>query len=457
MQAAQRGAFLLLATLVLVVAIGFVFAIELAAPASQASRDRATERAIAEAREALLAYAADRPVTTLVGPGYLPCPDLDNDGWAESTCGSLSGDSGQEERLGRLPWKTLGIADLRDGDGERLWYAVSTRYKGLLNCAASAACVNMSPDAALGTITVRDPSGAVVHDGTLVEPYRAAEGGAVAVVIAAGAPLASQRRACAAGECDERGRCLTDPPRRAATCDPANYLDRASEARFAFEDNADFIDRNANGFIQGPVTLPDGRVAVNDRVSALGYRDVMPRMMRRVALEAASCLRSWAASHAGYPAPVPLCAQTTSPTPWAGVEGARFGRIADAAWGETCTLAAPASHSWWKAWRLNVFYAAQPGALDIVDTEGRATRRARDAAVIVAGPPLVVDGFVQHRDAPAIADPRQWLEGTNALLESGAGCGEPSPAFPCEAAATCTRVTAATASRAFNDVVVALP
>ena len=32
---------------------------------------------------------------------------------------------------------------------------------------ASAACVDMGPDAALGTITVRDPSGLVVHDGRL--------------------------------------------------------------------------------------------------------------------------------------------------------------------------------------------------------------------------------------------------------------------------------------------------
>jgi hypothetical protein len=143
MPAAQRGAFLLLATLVLMLAIGFVFALELAAPAARVSRERVTEQALAEAREALLAYAADRPVNAIVGPGYLPCPDLDDDGWAESTCGSLSGDSGQEQRLGRLPWKTLGIADLRDADGERLWYAVSSRYKGLLNCAASAACVDL--------------------------------------------------------------------------------------------------------------------------------------------------------------------------------------------------------------------------------------------------------------------------------------------------------------------------
>jgi hypothetical protein len=430
-------------------------------------RARATERALAEAREALVAYAADRAINTVVGPGYLPCPDLDNDGWAESTCGSLSGDSGQDERLGRLPWKTLGLPDLRDGDGERLWYAVSTKYKGLLNCAASAACVDMSPDVALGTITVRESTGAIVHDATIVEPYRAVEGGAAAVVIAPGAPLMRveragargrmQSRLCGTGDCDERGRCLTDPPRRAATCDPANYLDAAPAARFGWEDNANFVDRAANGFIQGPVALSDGRIAVNDRIAAIGYRDVMPRMMRRVALEAAACLRAHAGVAGSYPAPVPLCAQSAvGAASWSGVDDARFGRIADQAWNEACNLAAPASQSWWKAWRAQVFYASRTGALDLVDSGLRIVARGRDAAVIVAGPPLVRDGFVQHRGSAALGDPRQWLEGTNALLEAAPGCAV-APAFTCEAAGTCTRITVAAPSRSFNDVVVALP
>jgi hypothetical protein len=475
MDSTQRGAALLAITLVLTVAIAFVFAMALGSPATEALRARATERALAEAREALLAHAADRAINPVVGPGYLPCPDLDNDGWAESTCGSLSGDSGQDERLGRLPWKTLGLPDLRDGDGERLWYAVSSKYKGLLNCAASAACVDMSPDAALGTITVRESTGTIVHDGTIAEAYRAAEGGAVAVVIAPGAPLVRmeraggtgrlQTRACGAGDCDERGRCTTDPPRRAASCDPANYLDAAPAARFAWEDNADFVDRNdpggrarnANGFIQGPIVLSDGRVAVNDRVAAIGYRDVMPRVMRRVALEVAACLRSHAAATGSYPPPAPICAQSAGgASMWQPVGDARFGRVGDQAWDESCNVAAPASHSWWKAWRAQVFYASRPGSLEIVDADSRVLSRGRDVAVIVAGPPLVRDGFVQHRDGSAIGDARQWLEGTNALLEAAPGCAT-APAFTCEAAGTCTRITLAAPSRSFNDVVVALP
>ena len=465
--APQCGALLLLATLLLLAVAGFVLALAFASTNPEAARRRITENALAQAREALLAYAAARAINETVGPGYLPCPDLDNDGWAEATCGSLAGDVGQDERLGRLPWKTLGIADLRDGDGERLWYAVSTKYKGLLNCAASAACIDMSPEAALGSITVRDSTGALVHDGTIAEPYRAAEGGAAAVVIAPGAPLMRieaggdrgrlQSRDCAPGDCDEAGRCLTDPPRRAAACDPANYLDMAPGASPGSEDNADFIDRRANGFIQGPVVVAGGRIAVNDRLLAIGYGDVMPRIMRRVALEVAACIRARRDALGRYPPPVPLCAQShPGAVTWIGIEDSAFGRLADADWGESCNLAPAAAHSWWKAWREYVFYARMPGALDIVDIDGRVMARGRDAAVIVAGPALVRDGFVQQRDDAALGDIRQWLEASNALLEGPGGCAV-APPFACEAAHTCTRITQDNARPGFNDVVLAIP
>ncbi len=336
----QRGAALLLATLFLALLLAGFVAIELRTLDTRAERDRATERALALAREALVAYASDRPINSIVGPGYLPCPDLDGDGWAESTCGSQNGDSGQDKRLGLLPWKTLGLPELRDGHGERLWYAVSSKYKGLLNCGISRACLDMTPPVALGTITVRDASGRPIHDGTLADPARPDAGGAVAVVFAPGPPLerldasgqpaGMQRRGCAPGDCDGDGRCLTDPPQRAAACNPANYLDRAPPAAGG-EDNADFVDRNdaagrpanANGFITGPVPLPDGRVAVNDRLIAITYRDVMPSIMRRVALEVVHCLRFYATraqDRDRYPWPAPTCA-----------EGAAFGAAGDEA------------------------------------------------------------------------------------------------------------------------------
>ncbi|HXS51882.1 MAG TPA: hypothetical protein VN782_05070 [Usitatibacter sp.] len=361
----HRGAFLILAALAVLLAAAALLAVAGSFHVG-AARERSTERALALAREALIAYAADRDIDAAVGPGYLPCPDLDGDGWAESTCGSLDGSSGQEQRLGRLPWKTLGLPLLRDGDGEALWYAVSTKYKGLLNCAGSRACVDMSPVAALGTITVRDASGHAFHDGTLAAAARALQGGAVAVVIAPGAPLARlqangthamQRRECAPGDCDADGRCATVPPQRAAPCDPANYLDRASSG----EDNAAFVDRsaasaralNADGFIAGPVRGADGSVEVNDRIAAVGYGDVMPAMLRRVALEVVRCLRDYATrpeNAARYPWPAASCADGAAFGSAPDTSGLALGSIADTPFARTSQSGSGAMlPRWWRA------------------------------------------------------------------------------------------------------------
>lgn len=446
----QFGVALLIAVIGLVLAASLMLAVQ-ATAFSSARRGEVSERALAQAREALLAYASDRPITAVVGPGFLPCPDLDDDGWAESTCGSLAGDRGQEDRLGRLPWKTLGLADLRDGDGERLWYAVSTRYKGLLNCAASAACVDLSPATALGTITVRDSAGRVMLDGTAADAER---GGAVAVVIAPGAPITrappsgparEQLRGCAPGDCDAHGQCVTTPPRRAARCDPANYLDLAPPAASG-EDNADFHDRsdsgralNGNGFIQGPVVDADGRIAVNDRLTVVTYADVMPRVARRVGLELAQCLAYFASrpeNGGRLPRASPACpgvgtAGRIPDTPFESAHGTlpRWWRasprdpealaelptqaqacriaLAPADTGEARTLAAgnPSNEgstaglddlSWWRAWKPFVFYAPAAGAtaahpgcsapgdcLEVVDAEGRVIAGDRRAAIVV--------------------------------------------------------------------------
>jgi hypothetical protein len=412
----EGGFTLVILSLLVLAAIGTTLALDLAQLGGTAHRARTSDRALAQAREALIAYATARPVNPAVGPGYLPCPDLDDDGWAEATCGSLSGDSGQEQRLGRLPWKTLGLPDLRDGDGERLWYAVSSKYKGLLNCGASRGCVDMTPYAALGTITVRDPSGAPVHDGTATDPM-AVSGGAAAVVFAPGSALqrleangaaTQQRRECAPGECDAVGRCLTDPPQRAARCNPANYLDRAPRERSG-EDNAAFTDRNdgagrlanTDGFIQGPIRAADRTLVVNDRLAVIAYRDVMPRIMARVALEVANCLRHYAArdeNRGRMPWPAPLCA---TPAAVHGREGVFFGRMPDTPFavpgamldrwptaggdsacniseaGDTAGLLA---NSWWTPWKAHVGYALARGFAP--DAQSPACRDQADCVVV---------------------------------------------------------------------------
>jgi hypothetical protein len=60
-------------------------------------------------------------LSTTAAPGQLPCPEsvtLANVGEASTSC------SASAVVVGRLPWKTLGIDQVRDGDGEPLWYAI---------------------------------------------------------------------------------------------------------------------------------------------------------------------------------------------------------------------------------------------------------------------------------------------------------------------------------------------
>lgn len=470
----QRGAFALVLALMLALFLSTALVAARPVATTSAAREAITQAALARAREALVAYASSRPVDDVVGPGYLPCPDLDDDGWAESTCGSLSGDTGQERRLGRLPWKTLGVPDLRDADGERLWYAVSSKQKGLLHCAASPGCVDMSPESALGTLTVRDAAGNLLHDGTSTSLHAPSLGGALAVVIAPGAPLRRsdgdvQRRTCEGGLCNAAGQCLTDPPSRTPKCAPGNYLDRTPGAPFVDEDNARFVDRhdaagrplNRDGFIQGPLSDHRG-TWVNDRVLPVTYDDVMPAVMRRVAEEVAACLRAYGdrPGHAGrLPWPVPLC-RALSADPalrWSDAAGVAFGRIPDTPFQRTvessrgtltahwpadavgCKVAdasgvtsSLARFTWWSAWKRHVFYAVlgpgQPAAaaastcdsitcLVIAEADGpSALPRGHRAAVLVAGHPLRWDGSVQARDAAADRDARHWLEGSNAEL-----------------------------------------
>ena len=144
---------ILILFIVAVVAISFL--VSSLKSSSQTERDKVTAAALAQAKAALIGYAAS---VNLFGctspsdcprPGEIPCPDTNDDGQAEPSCGNADGTTGQITRLGRLPWKTLGLPDLRDGYGERLWYAVSNNFK------KHSRAFPLNSDT-LGTISVRD-------------------------------------------------------------------------------------------------------------------------------------------------------------------------------------------------------------------------------------------------------------------------------------------------------------
>lgn len=114
--ASQRGAALLVFMLLFFLAATTWILAQGNAGSSRTRADKATSAALALAREALIGRAASDGKR----PGSLPCPDANDDGVAEFNC---------QVSVGRLPWKTLGLPALVDGNGDRLWYAVSPELR----------------------------------------------------------------------------------------------------------------------------------------------------------------------------------------------------------------------------------------------------------------------------------------------------------------------------------------
>lgn len=266
MSAAQRqyGAVLLMLLMLIAVGALSVFVTELGRPGRGHDRDAITIAALAQAREALLARSA----LDANHPGSLPCPDGDDDGSADLLVGNEC-----PAYLGRLPWRTLSLPDLRDGGSERLWYALSRNFVD-----DNSRTIN---GATLGQITVRNTGGNVVLDGDA-----GAASGAVALLIAPGGIIArqgdasAQLRGCSVGiNCDSDLKCTAAPHSATPKCNPVNYLDRTSG-----EDNADFVQGDSgNGFVMGPIFDARRDLVVNDRLLALTRRDLLAAVERRVA------------------------------------------------------------------------------------------------------------------------------------------------------------------------------
>ena len=86
-------------------------------------RDQQTADVLVQARDALIG----RAVSDASHPGSLPCPDNSAPGsplWGTAP-GPIFGGGHCPSYIGRLPWKTLGIPELHDANGEDLWYALS--------------------------------------------------------------------------------------------------------------------------------------------------------------------------------------------------------------------------------------------------------------------------------------------------------------------------------------------
>lgn len=244
--ARQRGAALMLMLVVVIMGISAVLISSLNTTRLKNAREEATANALAQAKEALIGYAITYG-DTHAGKvhGYLPCPDNDGvnpEGSAEPSCGSQN-----ISVLGRLPWKTLGLPILRDGDGECLWYAASGTYK-------NNPWTNMMNWDTNGQFQVYAADGA-----RLDSDYNQV----VAVVFAPGAAREGQNRA---------------PDGTAPVCG-GNYTASA----YLDNDTAHGINNAGISNIASAVSrfIQGGNAEVNDRMAFITRQDIWNAMLKR--------------------------------------------------------------------------------------------------------------------------------------------------------------------------------
>lgn len=258
--------------------------------ALRAARFRVTQDALLQAKEALIAYAA----TDAVRPGELPCPDINDDG--KLVIGEDIIGSSCARLIGRLPWKTLGIPDLRDAAGERLWYSLSNDFH------------------ANGTIALNSDTAYVAGNTSLSITGPQSANNVVALLISPGSVLqragvpTTQTRGCTVGvDCDIARKCVASPAWSTPKCDPYNYLDSTTAG-----DNAD----GDTSFVSAAESL-----SFNDRLLPITSDDIMTLVEKRAAREFAQELQqqydNWEAAYPGkgfYPWAAPFTTPSTALT-----------------------------------------------------------------------------------------------------------------------------------------------
>ena len=224
------------------------------------ANERATADALAAAKMALIGYAVRRGgVAGNDRPGELPCPDTDGDGLENAPCRLAS------SLFGRLPWKTLGIPDPKDGAGETPWYALSGNFRDWDSYpTGTSSTARMINSDRRGNLTVRGPDGSTVLTNE-----------AVAVIFAPGGPVGAQNRSltgtvsCA----------LFNLSLNARLC-PTNYLESASG----------IVDLAS---LNGPFNVAAPTTGANDRLAYLTTTELIPALEMRVANELRALLEKY--------------------------------------------------------------------------------------------------------------------------------------------------------------------
>lgn len=237
---AQRGQVLLVVLALLGIGFGAALYAFISPANSTIQRDKTTVAALAQAKEALIGRAA----ADFNRPGSLPCPDTDNDGTAEIFTGFPANNC--PSYIGRLPWRTLGLPDLRDSHGERLWYALSPLFRDY----SGAGPLNSNSEGQIDIIGTA-PASKVI-----------------AIVFAPGLVTGAQVRGTAANQNNV-----------------ANYLEGGNETGIT-----------TNTFVTGQATN-----SFNDKLLPVTSDNLFPTVEMRVAREARSVLLAFYSANSFFP------------------------------------------------------------------------------------------------------------------------------------------------------------
>lgn len=317
----QRGVVFIVMMVIMIIGVAAFLVSSLSSTAFRTKRDEVTANALAQAKEALIG----RAVSDSTMPGRLPCPEdtsligTPNEGQALGFCTLPA--------IGRLPWKSLGLGDLRDGNGDKLWYVLSAGFRN-------------SP-------LNSDTPAQLTVDGV---PNKAA-----AIIFSAGLPINGQSRPVPTS---------STPP------DITQYLELSNSA-------------GGNTFVS---TGPTG--TFNDKLLFISHDDLFRIVEKRVAKEVGNALNEYycgvgyvnpaggcsgAAGNRYYPLPAAFSDSSclgNGPIPTNCNSGiSNRGRIPAnpaTAWDSLSILHGTNSNNWFRtnAWREVIFYAVATACTD---------------------------------------------------------------------------------------------
>jgi len=283
----QRGAALMIMLVIMILGVSFFLVSALSSTSLRIASDKKTSDVLAQAKEALIA----RSVADSTQPGSLPCPDLTGTGDAEVAADCTS-------YIGRLPWKTLGLPNLRDASGAPLWYALSRNFR-------------------------KDPGTSHINSdtqGTLIVTGNPSSGNVVAIVFAPGANLSGQSRSDT-----QTAACTTTGSTVVQSLCATNYLEGIGAISNA---NPSLTAAPNTQYVAG-----DASNTFNDQMIYITADNLLPNVEKRIAREIKQCLDNYAASPS-----VTIPTQANGKYPWAvpvatpgytGVTGKLFGRVPD--------------------------------------------------------------------------------------------------------------------------------